>query len=95
MTIPRCATDAALPAWLEAPPEVVEQGFFASVRYWLEHTGHLVSEDWVPNRVALIGTYGTDLELKHEINRWLAEQGPTVGHRCLPRMETVRRARGR
>jgi AcrR family transcriptional regulator len=66
----------SLPAWLEAPPEVVEQGFFASVRYWLEHTGHLVSEDWVPNRVALIGTYGTDLELKHEINRWLVSEDP-------------------
>ena len=66
----------SLPAWLEAPPEVVEQGFFASVRYWLEHTGHLVAEDWVPNRVALIGTYGTDLELKHEINRWLVSEDP-------------------
>ncbi len=65
-----------LPAWLEAPPEVVKQGFFAAVRYWLEHTGHLVSEDWVPNRVALIGTYGTDLELKHEINRWLVSEDP-------------------
>ena len=66
----------SLPAWLEAPPEVVERGFFASVRYWLEQTGHLVAEDWVPNRVALIGTYGTDLELKHEINRWLVSEDP-------------------
>ena len=65
-----------LPAWLDAPPEVVDQGFFASVRYWLEHTGHLVKEDWVPNRVALIGTYGTDLDLKHDINRWLVSEDP-------------------
>jgi len=66
----------SLPAWLEAPPEVVQRGFFASVRYWLEQTGHLVAEDWIPNRVALIGTYGTDLELKHEINRWLVSEDP-------------------
>ena len=61
----------SLPAWLDAPKEVLDRGFFACVQYWLEHTGHLVKEDWVPNRVALIGAYGTDLKLKHEINRWL------------------------
>src|SRR5262245_38845078 len=66
----------SLPAWLDAPQEVLDEGFFASVRYWLEQTGHLVKEDWVPNRVALIGTYGTDLQLKHEINRWLISEDP-------------------
>lgn len=66
----------SLPSWLDAPREVLEEGFFACVRYWLEQTGHLVTEDWVPNRVALIGTYGTDLQLKHEINRWLISEDP-------------------
>ncbi len=66
----------SLPSWLDAPREVLEAGFFACVRYWLEQTGHLVTEDWVPNRVALIGTYGTDLKLKHEINRWLISEDP-------------------
>jgi AcrR family transcriptional regulator len=66
----------SLPAWLDAPKEVLDRGFFACVQYWLEHTGHLVKEDWVPNRVALIGAYGTDLKLKHEINRWLLSEDP-------------------
>ena len=66
----------SLPAWLDAPKEVLDRGFFACVQYWLEHTGHLVAEDWVPNRVALIGAYGTDLKLKHEINRWLLSEDP-------------------
>ena len=65
-----------LPAWLEAPPEVVEQGFFAVVRYWLDRTQHLVEEDWVPNRVVLVGNYGTDLELKRELNRFLVSEDP-------------------
>ena len=66
----------SLPAWLDAPQDVLDEGFFACVRYWLEQTGHLVTEDWVPNRVALIGTYGTDLLLKREINRWLVSEDP-------------------
>lgn len=66
----------SLPSWLDAPREVLDEGFFACVRYWLEQTGHLVAEDWVPNRVCLIGTYGTDLQLKHEINRWLVSEDP-------------------
>jgi AcrR family transcriptional regulator len=66
----------SLPAWLDAPKDVLDEGFFAAVSYWLNKTGHLVAEDWVPNRVALIGTYGTDLQLKHEINRWLVSEDP-------------------
>jgi TetR/AcrR family transcriptional regulator len=66
----------SLPSWLDAPREVLDEGFFACVRYWLEQTGHLVTEDWVPNRVALIGTYGADLRLKSEINRWLVSEDP-------------------
>jgi TetR/AcrR family transcriptional regulator len=66
----------SLPSWLDAPREVLDEGFFACVRYWLEQTGHLVTEDWVPNRVCLIGTYGTDLRLKSEINRWLVSEDP-------------------
>ena len=67
---------SSLPSWLDAPQDVLDEGFFACVRYWLERTGHLVAEDWVPNRVSLIGTYGTDLQLKHQINRWLVSEDP-------------------
>jgi AcrR family transcriptional regulator len=66
----------ALPAWLDAPDDVKERGFFPVVRYWLERTEHLVREDWVPYRVVLIGTYSTDLSLKRDINRWLVSEDP-------------------
>jgi TetR/AcrR family transcriptional regulator len=64
------------PAWLDAPQEVVERGFWATLRYWLERTEHLVQEDWVPYRVTLIGNYSTDLSLKREINRFLLSEDP-------------------
>lgn len=67
---------SALPAWLDAPEEVVEEGFWATLAYWLEQTEHLIQEDWVPNRVALIGNYGTDLKLKRELNRFLVSEDP-------------------
>jgi AcrR family transcriptional regulator len=65
-----------LPAWLDAPDEVQAEGFFATVRFWLERTEHLIKEDWIPNRVVLIGNYGTDLRLKRDINRWLVSEDP-------------------
>lgn len=66
----------SLPAWLDAPTNVLDEGFFATVLYWLERTEHLVHEDLVPYRVSLIGSYGTDLSLKREINRWLVSEDP-------------------
>jgi AcrR family transcriptional regulator len=65
-----------LPAWLDAPSEIRDEGFFATVHYWLDRTEHLVKEDWIPYRVSLIGNYGTDLELKREINRFLVSEDP-------------------
>jgi AcrR family transcriptional regulator len=65
-----------LPSWKDAPPEVLETGFFSTVQYWLDRTEHLIKEDWVPYRVALVGNYGTDLALKREINRWLISEDP-------------------
>ena len=66
----------AMPAWLEAPKDVLDQGFFPTLRYWLQRTEHLVRDDWIPNRVILIGNYGTDLSLKREINRFLVSEDP-------------------
>ena len=66
----------SLPAWLDAPQDVQDRGFFAVVMYWLERTEHLVHEDWIPYRVALIGNYGTDLVLKRDINRFLVSEDP-------------------
>lgn len=63
---------ASLPTWLDAPEEILDEGFFATMRYWLEQTEHLMREDWIPSRVTLIGNYGTDISLKREINRFLS-----------------------
>lgn len=66
----------SFPAYLEAPADVLEKGFFETLRYWLERTDRLVRENWVPYRIALLGNYGTDLRLRHEINRFLRERDP-------------------
>jgi len=67
---------SALPAYMDAPRESLDRGFFGTVRYWLERSEHLVHEDWVPYRVVLIGNYATDLPVKKRINRWLADEDP-------------------
>jgi AcrR family transcriptional regulator len=70
------AAVSSLPAWLDAPEDVAARGFWAVLDYWLQRTEHLIGEDWVPYRVALIGNYGTDLALKREINRFLLSEDP-------------------
>jgi TetR/AcrR family transcriptional regulator len=67
---------SSLPAYLDAPDDVLDAGFWATIGYWLERSEHLVRDDWVPYRVVLIGNYATDLRLKQKINRWLAEEDP-------------------
>ena len=66
----------SLPAYLDAPADVRERGFYDVLRYWLESTEHLLHEDWIPYRVSLLGNYGTDLTLKREINRFLLTEDP-------------------
>ncbi|HYG71555.1 MAG TPA: TetR/AcrR family transcriptional regulator [Actinomycetota bacterium] len=67
---------ASLPAWLDAPDDVRDAGFWSVMGYWLERTEHLIREDWIPYRVALVGNYGTDLSLRREINRFLLSEDP-------------------
>ena len=62
--------------YLDAPSQVTDRGFFEVLRYWLEKTEHMLHEDWIPYRVALLGNYGTDLTLKREINRFLLAEDP-------------------
>lgn len=62
--------------YLDAPPEVVEQGFFATISYWLAATPHMIHEDWIPYRVVLIGTYCSDLALKREISKYMQTEDP-------------------
>jgi TetR/AcrR family transcriptional regulator len=70
------AAVGSLPAWLDAPAEIRDEGFWAVVTFWLERTEHLIEEDWVPYRVSLVGNYGTDLTLRREINRFLLSEDP-------------------
>jgi TetR/AcrR family transcriptional regulator len=67
---------SSLSPWLDAPAHVRDQGFFAIMDYWLARTEHLVREEWIPYRVALIGNYGVDLELKRDITRWMVSEDP-------------------
>jgi AcrR family transcriptional regulator len=66
----------SLPSWLVAPKDILDHGFFETIRYWLHRTEHLIHEDWIPYRVSLIGNYGTDLEMKRKINRFLLSEDP-------------------
>jgi len=62
--------------YLEAPPDVAEQGFFAIVRYWIERTPHMIDEDWVPYRVTLLGNYCSSMQLRREITQFLVREDP-------------------
>jgi TetR/AcrR family transcriptional regulator len=62
--------------YMDAPPEVLKQGFFETLRYWLARTEQMLHDNWVPYRIYLIGNYGTDLALRREINRFLATEDP-------------------
>jgi AcrR family transcriptional regulator len=65
-----------LPAWLDAPEDVLAQGFFATLDWWLERTEDFVNDDWVPNRVAMIGRYDTGLGLRRPIDRFMRSEDP-------------------
>jgi AcrR family transcriptional regulator len=62
--------------YLDAPADVQRNGFFEILKYWLAGTEHMLREDVVPYRIALLGNYGTDLVLKKEINRFLLTEDP-------------------
>jgi len=65
-----------LPAWLDAPVEVVEQGFWATLDWWLERTEEDVASDPVPHRVAVIGRYDTSMGLRRPIDRFMRSEDP-------------------
>jgi AcrR family transcriptional regulator len=67
---------SSLPAWLDAPPDVVDRGFWAVVDHWLQRADELAASDPVPNRVAVIGRYDTGLGLKRPIDRYMRSEDP-------------------
>jgi AcrR family transcriptional regulator len=66
----------SFPAYLDAPRIVVERGFFETLRYWLERTEKRVRENRAACRICLLGRHGTDLHLRHEINRFHRKDDP-------------------
>lgn len=65
-----------LPAWLDAPSEVVDRGFWATLDWWLERTEEMALSDPVPNRLAQIGRYDTGLGLRQPIDRFMRSEDP-------------------
>jgi len=65
-----------LPAWLDAPEDVVTQGFWATLDWWLERTEEFAMSDPVPNRIAQIGRYDTGLGLRQPIDRFMRSEDP-------------------
>jgi AcrR family transcriptional regulator len=70
------AAARSFPGYLDAPPDVRDQGFFAVLRYWIGQTPHLIHEDWIPYRVTLIGNYCSGLQLRREITQFLLREDP-------------------
>lgn len=65
-----------LPAWLDAPQDVLDQGFWSTLDWWLEGTEQFNAEDWVPNRLAMIGRYDTGMGLRRPIDRYMRSEDP-------------------
>lgn len=65
-----------LPAWLDAPQDVIERGFWSVFDYWIDLTEQSLSDAWVPNRVAMIGRHDTGLRLRRPIDRLMRREDP-------------------
>jgi TetR/AcrR family transcriptional regulator len=65
-----------IPAWLDAPTEVVDRGFWATLDHWLDRADELVASDPVPNRVAQLGRNDTGLGLRRPIDRFMRSEDP-------------------
>jgi AcrR family transcriptional regulator len=65
-----------LPAWLDAPDDVVSEGFWATLEWWMQRAEELVTSDPVPNRIAVIGRYDAGLGLRRPIDRFMRSEDP-------------------
>ena len=70
----------SFPKYMDAPENVLKQGFFETLRYWLGRTEYMVRDNWASYRIYLVGNYGTDLALRREINRFLVAEDPYGWH---------------
>ena len=65
-----------IPGYLDVPDEVKNQGFFAMLRHRLESASHTREHHEVHYAVMLLGNYGTDMNLKQRIGRFLSHEDP-------------------
>ena len=65
-----------LPAWLDAPEEITEEGFWATLDWWLQHTEDSVARDPVPNQIAVIGRYDAGMGVRRPIDRFMRSEDP-------------------
>lgn len=66
----------ALPPYLDVPSDVKDAGFFAVVRYRLSQPVQFWEQYRVPYRIVLLGNYGSDINLKKRIARFVATEDP-------------------
>lgn len=62
--------------YLDAPPQILREGFFAVIRYWLEWIDHLSKEERVGFGLWLVANYGAGLDVKREISRLFRTEDP-------------------
>ena len=66
----------SLPPYLDVPPDVKNEGFFAVVRHRLSLPLQFWEQYRVPYRIVLLGNYGSDINLKKRIARFVATEDP-------------------
>jgi TetR/AcrR family transcriptional regulator len=74
-----------LPGYLEAPDEVRGRGFFAVLRHRLENAGRIRDHHQVQYEVMLLGNYGSDMNIKKRIGRFIKQEDP-LGLQAFVRM---------
>jgi TetR/AcrR family transcriptional regulator len=65
-----------LPGYLEVPDEVRNRGFFAVLRHRLENAARTREHHQVHYSVMLLGNYGSDMNIKKRIGRFLSQEDP-------------------
>ena len=54
----------------------MEGGFWSVLDYWLRRTEEFLTEQWVANRVAMIGRYDTGMSMRRSIDRFMHSEDP-------------------
>ena len=67
---------SSLPGYLAAAEEVKAKGFFAILRHRLENAARLREQHELHYKVMLLGNYGSDMNIKKRIARFLQQEDP-------------------